>query len=215
MFDAVGLTMMFVIFSTLLLWIVIGAKGWWLLKLPVIAATLYFGIAVWYSVDSYLGWPSTQYPPRQFQLHWALVNEPAKGGNDPGGIYLWLSKMKHEDDKKIEKTWEKWFTWLGYEQDTQSPRVYIVPYSRPLHEQMQKAQEMLKKGRKIIGEFVPGEPGQVGEEGDGKGKGKGGKGKGNGKGKEGQGTGYNGDNKGLGDWNFYELPPPKFPEKMP
>jgi len=213
MFDAIGITAMFVVMAVLLLWIIIGARGWWLLKVPVIAATLYFGIVVWYSVDSYLGWPSTQYPPRKFQLHWAIVDEPAKGSQETGSIYLWLSKMKHDDDKKNEKSWEKYFTWLGYEQDPRNPRVYVVPYTRPLHEQMQKAQGMLKKGQKVIGEFAPGKGGKLGGEGKGKGKGKGdGQGK-PGNGKKGQGAGYDGDNKGLGDWRFYEFPPPKYPEK--
>jgi len=210
----IGLVMMFLICAALLLWIIIGARGWWLCKLPVIAGTLYFAAVVWYSVDSYLGWPSQHHPPRKFQLHWAMVDEPMKGEEEQGGIYLWLTKMRHEDDQKAVKSWEPYVSWLGYEQ-VKSPRVYRVPYNRELHKQMAKAQSMLKKGQKVIGEFAPGKQGKFGD-GKGKGKGKGGDGDGKG-GKEGEGKpggqGYRGDNRGLGDWKFYRFPPPKLPEK--
>ncbi|GAG04751.1 unnamed protein product, partial [marine sediment metagenome] len=106
-FDAVGLTMAFILCASLLLWIIIGAKGWWLVKVPVIAMTLYFGLAVWYSVDSYLGWPSTHDPPRKFQVHWIVVNEPPKTAPNTGAIYLMLTKVPHPDDEKPKNDWWK------------------------------------------------------------------------------------------------------------
>jgi len=212
----VGLVIMFLICAALLLWVIIGARGWWWCKLPVIAGTLYFAAVVWYSVDSYLGWPSQEYPPSKFQLHWAIVDEPPKGSDDEGGIYLWLSKIRLKEEQT--ENWRVYVSWLGYEKTGRVPRVHCVPYTRELHKQMQGAQGMLRKGQKVIGEFTPGRQGKFGD-GKGKGKGKGGKGDGQGRegGKEGKGggKGWFGDNWGLGDWKFYELPPPKFPEKNP
>jgi hypothetical protein len=72
---------------------------------------------------------------------------------------------------------------------------------------------MIKKGQVVIGEYDPAK-GKFGGDGEGKGKGKGKGGKGKpGEGKEGKGKGYHGDNEGLGDFKFYQLPPPKFPDK--
>jgi len=214
-FDAIGLTAMFVICASLLLWIIIGAKGWWWLKLPVIALTLYFGVAVWYSVDSYLGWPSKHDPPRLFQVNWVIVDEPAKGTSDPGAIYVLLTKLDHPDDKKqAESSWSKYLSILGYVGSKDSPRLYQVPYSRPLHEKMAKVQGMLMKGKFVMGEFTKGkgmgQPGNGDGEGDGKGNGKG-EGE---DGKKGKGKGYRGDNWGMGDWHFYQLPPPKHIPKI-
>lgn len=208
--DTVGLTAMFVVVATLMLWVVIGSKGWWLLKMPVIMATVFFGLAVWYSVGSYLGWPSDHDPPRKFLIQGVIIKEPSKVDDDPGAIYLTLRQLPHPDDEKNEGNW---FEVLGYEGNERAPRLYQLPYSRQLHKSMTEVQKMLQKGKKVIGEFQRGELGAKGE-GDGKGKGKS-KGKGGkDKGKKGEG-GYGGDNIGLGDFIFYELPPPKFIPKNP
>ena len=214
-FDTIGLTAAFVLCASLLLWIIIGARGWWWIKLPVIALTLYFGLAVWYSVDSYMGWPSKHDPPRRFQVHWVIVDEPVKGSKDPGAIYVMLTQMPHPDDEKIELSWKRYVTILGYSGRERSPRLYQVPYTRPLHQQMAKIQGMLMKGQVVVGEFTPGKG--MGQPDDGEGKPGEGNGQGKGKGKDGKagkGRGYRGDNWGMGDWKFYQLPPPKHIPKI-
>jgi hypothetical protein len=207
------ITIMFIVCAALLLWIIIGAKGWWWLKLPVIALTFYFGLAVWYSVDSYLGWPSVHNPPRRFMVNWVIVDEPRKGTNETGGIYLLLTKLPHPDDEKDKNKLEDCFKTLGYTGTKKAPRLFKVPYSRPLHKQMEKAKGMIRQGKIVIGEFDPSK-GKFGGKGDGEGEGKGRPGQGKpGEGEEGEGKGYMGDNEGLGHFKFYQLPPPKFPNK--
>ena len=80
-FNTVGLSVMFILFAVLILWSIIGARGWWWLKVPVIAGTLYFGLAVWYSVDSHLGWATYHDPPRKFMVEWMVVDEPDNGSS--------------------------------------------------------------------------------------------------------------------------------------
>jgi hypothetical protein len=214
-FDAIGITIMFVVCASLLLWAIIGCRGHWWIKAPVTVLTLYFGLAVWYSVGSYVGWPSSYDPPRKFILNWVIVEEPRKGTDDSGVIYLLVTKLPHPDDKKqIDPFWKKCFKTLGYAGSKKSPRLHKVPYSRPLHKQMSKAKGMIKKGQMVIGEFDPNAKSKFSGDGDGKGKGNGDGKKGRpGKEGDGDGKGYMGDNEGLGDFKFYQLPPPKFPDK--
>ena len=206
--DTIGIPVAFVIISAILLWFVIGSKGNWLLKAVVIAATLCFSLGMWNSVEGLQGWPTKEPLPAKFLLHWAVIEEGNKQTDTPGNIYLWVEDMADKNENP------NWFSFLP-KQMTDKPRVYKVPYSRAVHEQLQKAMEGMKKGKRFVGENKNGKIGNG--EGEGKdGKGEGGKGKGKGYDKPGQGK------KGPGgefdfsqeqDIVFHELPPAKLPPK--
>ncbi len=213
-FNTVGLSVMFILFAVLILWSIIGARGWWWLKVPVIAGTLYFGLAVWYSVDSHLGWATYHDPPRKFMVEWMVVDEPDKVTGDPGSIHILLTKVDHPEDMDGITWKDQYLTIIGYRGNDEEPRLFVRPYSRGLHQAASQVAQMRRAKKKVVGEFKNGKFGAEGE-GDGQGRGEG-------RGRAtlnavpdgaGDGRGYGGDNQGLGDFMFYELPTPNYPPK--
>ncbi len=214
--ETIAIPIAFLVASALLLWFIIGSRGQWMLKAACIACTMYFGLAVWNSVGSYLGWPTSQEPPSKFQLHWAIVQEPDKQADDPGVVYLWLRKIDQDDnaaDEAQELKEESWLSILGYSGNKEQPRCYRLPYTRPLHEQLKQAKRQLAQGKPVIGKFS-GKGFDTSKQGKGKGKGKG-KGGPPGGGKPGAGNAhsYGSGHRDSGEFIFYNLPPPKYPDK--
>ena len=127
-FDTVGIPITFVIIASVLLWFLIGAKGNWYLKAALIVITLYTSVGLWLSIDGMLGWPTYKDPPKTFQIHWLMVEEPNKIAGSPGAVYLWAS-----DIDKEEKS-----------------RLYALPYSRNAHEQSEDILDKLKNGKPVV-----------------------------------------------------------------
>lgn len=128
----------FIILSILILWIITGINGKWWLKSLVILITSYFSLAVWLSLNSYMGWPCREPLPDKYQVLWIVVNEPQKEFD--GAIYIWLRNLEHHSSHNL----------FEYQPHSE-PRVYFVPYTRELHEQVQKGIESLKQGKVIVG----------------------------------------------------------------
>lgn len=189
----------------LLLWFVVGAKGLWWLKIPVITITLLFAILIWDIVGSLMGWATSSELPNKYRVHWIVVEEPGFKHNRKGAIYVLAKDLTPKEDKRII---------LGHQINFHSPRLYQIPYSRQAHEQVQGIKGKLRKGMSVI-------------MGRGKGKGRGAGGKGSGEGKDGKGIfpGFGkGKGKGDGFGSFsgesptplgYELPTPLYPDKGP
>ena len=214
--SVMALPISFLICTCLLLWAIIGSRGWWWVKAPIMLGTVYFGLAVWFSVGSYLGWATPSDPPRKFLVHWVVVDEPSKTGDDEGAIFFLVTKLPHDDDAKRVTWQDRTLGVLGYTGDDTNPKLYQRPYSRPLHRAACKVKQMCMRGLPVIGEFKQGKfGGPAGEKGDGEaGEGEPGEGKGKkGDGKEGKGRGHGGDNQNMGDFVFYVLPPPNYPPK--
>ena len=119
----------FVLLGGLLLWFVIGSRGRWWLKLPTIALTCLFTFAVWSALDSFSGWPTAQNPPANALLVASTVDEPR-------AIYVWLVPS---DASGL----------LRYRPDQSEPRAYRLPYSRQLHEQVDRGTALAKQGRPV------------------------------------------------------------------
>ena len=119
----------FVLVSGLLLWFVIGSRGPWWLKLPAILATCLFTFAVWDALDSFSGWPTAETPPTRALLLGSSVDEPR-------AIYLWLMTPPARG-------------LLDYRSRETEPRAYRVPYSRQLHEQVDRAAKLASKGEPV------------------------------------------------------------------
>ncbi len=194
----------FILLFALVLWLIVSARGKWWLKLSAIVGTLMFCLAVWNAVGSYLGWPAPPPLPQKSVLIWAQVVEPDARSGHPGVIYLWLKVIKQQEGDGPAGS-------LGYAPEPGEPRAYQLPYSRKLHEQMQGAMELRKKGKTVILEHGKGKPGAG--EGDEKGNGKEGQPGPDGKGKEGEKGDGHGSFSNEQEYRFYELPPPKLPEK--
>ena len=107
----------FVILSALLLWAVIYARGPWPLKLVLIVTVPLYGVVVWHSIEQWKGYPVHVYPPARSSFTAAIVQEPER-------IYLWVTPP-----------------------GSSGPRAYVVPYSRQLHQVVQRAGDIQKRER--------------------------------------------------------------------
>lgn len=215
--NAVGIPLAFFAMMVVLCWWLVGAKGHWALKLLTVAASLAVSLLMWTSVSGMGGWATKEPLPDRFLVHWVEIREPSKDGKDEGGIYIWCTAL--DDDHQVKKESKRFSLAPDHPGE---PRVYRIPYTRERHEQVAKAKKRLMSGKPVVGKRK-GVEGGGDEEGDGdedgeEGDGKGGKGKGKGKGKKG---GKAGDGQGGGGFSkdqefmFYDLPPPKMPEKIP
>lgn len=127
----------FIALAGLLLWILIGSRGPWQAKLALIVIVPSFGIAVWSSMDSILGWPTSQDTPRKALLQGAIIQEPGDlGKGDPGRIQLWLVPM----DGSAQEA--------GLPKGT--ARAFVLPYSRKLHKAVQKGMDGVKRGQPTV-----------------------------------------------------------------
>lgn len=116
----------FVLVVALLLWFVIGSDGPWWLKLPVLVSTCLFTFAVWDALDSFSGWPTAETPPARSLLLSSTVDEPR-------AIYLWLIAPRRPG-------------LLDYRAGAAEPRSYRLPYTRQLHQQVDRANQLAKQG---------------------------------------------------------------------
>ena len=182
--ETLDIFIVFAVMSCILLWFIIGSRGGWLKKFMVIALTASLCFAMWDSVDRMLGSPTHNKLPDKFQIHWITIKEPDKDNVNDLGSI----KVWAQDVKKPRKN-----------------KLYQIPYSRKTHEQAMGILKLLKAG-KVFMATMNGKGEGFGE-GKGKGKGKGRKGKGKG---DGKGGSISQDQVPM----FYELPPPKFTDKI-
>ena len=198
------ITILYLLLACLLLWVLIGGKGPWYIKCLFIPLCVWFCVAVAVSLPSMLGWPSKEPLPEKYEVFWAIVENPDLTSGSAGRILVWANDRSEED--------VEYGILELYRPNARQPRVHELPYSKQMHEQAQKARELIKKGQRVLGEN------KGGVKGDGKGSGKG-KGNGKGKGREGSGTGQNGTTGG-GEENddsvgpkFYVMPEIELPAK--
>ena len=146
---SLGIPVGFLLLSIILLWFLIGAKGWWWLKATFIGSVVCFGFMVWISVNTYLGWPSRGELPPKFLVHWAHVQEPNKKTHHPGCIFIWLRPLEKEEVELdgIEGHITTMSQVLSYRNEEIEPRVHRIPYTRERHKAVQKMMGEIKKGR--------------------------------------------------------------------
>ncbi|MEM8949496.1 MAG: hypothetical protein AAGA21_10280 [Pseudomonadota bacterium] len=103
----------------------------WSIKTVAIGLTLPAGIGAFLALQSQLGWPSKNALPSEFQLHAALVEEPATGNAEDGAIFLWLTPwqdvVSSSDDADIDAAMLP----------DRRPRAFDLPYSRDLHQKVE------------------------------------------------------------------------------
>ncbi len=198
--ETLGIPLVIIMTFIIVLWFLIGARGHWGVKTLVIAIALFSAVGAWKSVDNAKGYETTDPLPIEFQVHWVVVDEPAKGKE--GSIRVWLTET--ELSMKSVRTPNGIIEIPSFVEKSPN-RVYRLKYSKKRRDQASKILEMIKAGRIFMGTTKG--------KGDGI-EGKGEKGKGKGKGK----SNFKGKGKGNSLSNsdspmFYELPPPIFPEK--
>ena len=133
----IGLDASFLVLVALILWLIILSKGkFWIIKSIIITTSTLFSIVVLISLKDFIGWPSKSGLPQQFQLHWAIIDEPNKIKNSEGAIYMWVTKLDKENKNK------------GL------PRAYKIDYTRKNHEEIMKGLISLGDGIQQKGEKV-------------------------------------------------------------
>ena len=200
--------------------ILVFALAFWILKessvpffFKVLAITLAFVFCVLFSPvwESTMGWAAKdKYVPSIVSIRHVVIKEPNEQLQFAGSIYLLLESAPTKYDSLVMNI-------FAYKTDRSEPRLFRLPYSRDLHEELQK--NVMPSNAK--GQIVTGKLQQKGK-GKGKGKGKDGK-PGEGDGKDGQGKDGKGKDgkmgKGGGDdslekeFTFYVLPPSYFLKK--
>jgi len=212
-FNTLAIPVGYTLLVIVLLWFMIGARGWWWLKATFIAGTLLFGLSLATSLDSYLGWPSRELIPRKFLVHSVLVREPnKKDSKDEGVVYIWVTKLPSaldKEDAKEEEFYDPYLKALEYRQEGHLPRSYELPYSDQLRRAGAAVNKRIAQGAVVIGKR--GKDGGFGLEGKGKGKGKGKGGTGR-MGKEGKNGAFSFSRSD--EIYFHELPPPRVPDKF-
>jgi hypothetical protein len=195
---AIGIGILFCILSCLLLWVIIGGRGHWLVKLALILPTVWFSLAISNTLPTMLGWPSEDEIPAKFEVFWIKVTNPSLTKGAEGSILVWLEDLGKQGDEYDS-------IWSLYRPGNDEPRVHRLPYSEQLHKQANQALDLIKKGKRVAGER-----GNLKGDGDGKG------GKGKGKGRKGngrRGPGGNGESDDSVGPKFYVMPPVKMVPK--
>ena len=189
----------FIALAAIACWYAISAKGKWWPKLLLIVIIPAFGIVAWYSMTSYLGWPTSQSLSGKVLLLWADIHEPDPRTGEPGAIYIWLVPVEEEQIGSPGV--------MAYRPSDQEPRAYRLRYSRKAHEQLFKAQQKRRKGKPVILEFA--------KEGEDTGSGSE-----SGSSEDSETTSQNGAHRGYQgyegndqEFQMYDLPEPELPPK--
>lgn len=207
--ETFGIPLAYVIVAALVLWMAITARGLWWVKALVILLAVLFSIGLWRSLEGLQGWPVEAEMPERFEIKWTLVDEPNKKTGSPGAVYVWARNLSAPDPGRKPFALRLQTRDLGRE-----PRIFKLPYSRPLHEQTEEIQVRLMDGGRFFGflgragleEGAPGGPGGRGGRGGGRSPVPGGE-FGLERGSGGEPTRQ--------EYIFHELPPPSFPAKTP
>jgi hypothetical protein len=97
-------------------------------KALLLAALPVFYVLHYHAIAELRGWPTEQALPERFRLLGQQVTQPDKRSGDPGNIRLWVQV------------------------DSGRPsRLYQLPYSRKLHQQLAAAEMRAAKGRQQVG----------------------------------------------------------------
>lgn len=132
-------------FAISLTYVALGALGLTLylatphstnIKATIIAAISGFYILTFIGLAEIRGWAIEKTPPNPFKLHWAVVEEPNKATGTEGQIYI-LAQALGE-----------------YEELISAPRLYVLPFSAALAQQVEDAKKQIEEGQPIEGTFA-------------------------------------------------------------
>ena len=125
----VGLSLAYVLLSTLLLVVLIWLPVPRPAKIAAILAASVFYVVVFFSSQKLLGWSAPVAMPERFQVLWTRVIEPNPSRSNPGAIHLWIEELDESNLPSGE------------------PRAFRLPYSVDLARKVSGAQEEIEAGR--------------------------------------------------------------------
>ena len=136
----IGLSIAFVIISTIVLWFSIRTPGQIIIKAMLIPATVWYGLVLYFAVPNLMGWPISQSIPDNSHILAIRIKEPNSKVNDPGAIYFWVDiKPNSNSSEHTLKAQLNPKSVFSYNSRTQ-PRAFQLPYSRKLHKDIVEAQ---------------------------------------------------------------------------
>jgi hypothetical protein len=125
----VGLSLGYVLLSSLLLVVLTFLPIRRILKIAAIVTASVFYIAVFFATQHLLGWSAPVAMPERFQVLWTRVIEPNPSRSNPGAIHLWVEEL---DDANLPSG---------------EPRAFRLPYSVDLARNVSTAQQEIEQGR--------------------------------------------------------------------
>jgi hypothetical protein len=140
----IGLAIAFVIITAIVLWFSIRTPGQVLIKAILIPTTIWYGLALYYTVPNLVGWPASKPIPDNSQVIAIRINEPNPLYNDPGAIYFWVQAKpspKSTQQKTVGLLNPKSISSVT---KNNRPRAYQLPYSRKMHREILEAQRKAK-----------------------------------------------------------------------
>ena len=102
-------------------------------KLLTIIISTGFYVTTWKGYESILGWPTFEELPENFQINWAIIEEPNKRLKKEGSLYLWIVELD-EFGKKFGK-----------------PRSYNLYWNEDNQKLVQSALHKLQEGEQLNG----------------------------------------------------------------
>ena len=162
----IALPILLLVFGGLSFWLLTESKVRWHLKISCIVTFCVFTVIFWSTIHSYLGWPAKEGDmPEKVLVHWVVIKEPNEQTNFDGAIYFLLESINEEENSFLE--------FFSYKSDRPEPRLFGLPYSRELHEKIEKEmRSKLQRGQPIAGKFKKGEGQNKSKSGQGKQDGK-------------------------------------------
>lgn len=118
------LVLSYIVLACLLLWVVVTFPGYWFPKLILIVSTVALSWGLYGALSERTGWPTNTTPPAETEFVGAYIREPETDDKGEIDLLLIVPGATH-------------------------PRLYAVPYSRPLHQQLERAQQAQQAGAKI------------------------------------------------------------------
>lgn len=128
---------LFLLLGVILLWIIIGIKGWFNAKMWLINIVTFFVILLWFGVRSYMGWPADEHLPEQIKLAGMISDEPKS---------LYIIGQKHDN---YDLFTHSWYDFVFYKPDD-SARMYKISYSKEAHKNLEQAMEIVQKGGYVV-----------------------------------------------------------------
>jgi hypothetical protein len=198
---SISLSILLLCLFSLSFWVLSSSTIKWQIKVSLVVGFSLFTIAFYQSTISFLGWGA---PPRALpeilSIRSVVIKEPNKFTKEDGGIWFLIEQPTVNYNESSLKV-------FGYNVKDSEPRLFVLPYSRKLHEQLSTGEERSVISRTQRGQIVRGTL----VKGFSEGQGKAGKGFPGQKGsKDGKGQGSESQEQ---EWKFYDLKPSYFQEK--
>lgn len=124
-----------------------------LIKLVTITYVFVIASLVYFSFETYKGWPTADRAEKEQQLLAVHIVDPR--GKNPGAIYYWVSGA--EEPTHLERL----YVYFPSEVDS-PPRAHHTPYSKKKADKFREAQQALEDGMLVTIESME-NPGNVGE----------------------------------------------------